>query len=99
MEVLSDSSEQRDRGEKFALYQRIESVREYVLVSQKKVLVEQYVREDSFWRFRDINNIEPPLKLDSVGIAIPLRRLYQKAPMPTRRVPSDPHVAAGGPAA
>jgi Uma2 family endonuclease len=96
IEVLSDSTEQRDRGKKFELYQRMESVREYVLVSQKKVLVEQYVREGKSWRFGDINDIDASLNLASVGIAIPLRRLYQKALAPTRRGPADPHVAEGG---
>ena len=99
IEVLSDSTEQRDRGKKFELYQRVESVREYVLVSQKRVLVEQYVREGNFWRFNDIDNMEASLKLASVGSAIPLRRLYHKALTPTRRVPTDPHVAEGGSAA
>ena len=48
IEVLSDSTEQQDRGKKFALYRGIESLREYVLVSSKKPLVEQYVREGKF---------------------------------------------------
>lgn len=40
VEVLSDSTEAYDRGAKFALYRQIPSLREYLLVSQGRVLVE-----------------------------------------------------------
>src|ERR1044072_8315019 len=40
IEVLSESTEAYDRGEKFAQYRRIESLREYVLVAQNKIRVE-----------------------------------------------------------
>lgn len=46
-EVLSDSTEGYDRGEKFALYRRIPSLCEYQLVSQHRVLVDLYTREAS----------------------------------------------------
>ena len=36
VEVLSDSTEAKDRGEKFAAYQTLESLQEYILVSQDK---------------------------------------------------------------
>jgi Uma2 family endonuclease len=42
VEVLSDSTEAYDRGEKFAHYRRLASVREYVLISQHKPLIESY---------------------------------------------------------
>jgi Uma2 family endonuclease len=42
IEVLSDSTEAFDRGDKFADYKSIETLEEYVLVHQKQVLVEQF---------------------------------------------------------
>lgn len=55
IEVLSDSTEREDRGEKFRDYRSIPSFREYLLVSQAEVLVEHYVRSDSgVWTYRDI---------------------------------------------
>ena len=42
MEVLSPSTEAYDKGEKFAHYQELTSLREYILVSQDRIRVEQY---------------------------------------------------------
>jgi Uma2 family endonuclease len=46
VEVLSESTEAYDRGEKFAHYRRIPSLREYVLVSQHKPWIESYFKND-----------------------------------------------------
>ena len=45
VEVLSPSTESYDRHGKFLSYQTLESLQEYILVSQNKVCVEQYVRQ------------------------------------------------------
>ncbi len=79
VEVLSESTEKYDRGEKFFHYRRIESLREYVLLSQKECLVERYVREGEFWRFSSVDDLDASLILTSVGSEIPLRRIYAKA--------------------
>ncbi|MSP63509.1 MAG: Uma2 family endonuclease [Myxococcales bacterium] len=53
-EVLSDSTERYDRGEKFEYYRSLPSVAEIVLVSQKKPHVEHYARKpDGSWLYRD----------------------------------------------
>ena len=79
VEVLSDSTESYDRGEKFFHYRRITSLREYVLVSQKRCLVERYVRDGDFWRFESLDDPDASLVLTSVEVEIPLRRIYIKA--------------------
>jgi Uma2 family endonuclease len=87
VEVLSESTERHDREKKSSLYKRIETLREYVLISQKEPLVERYVREGDFWRFQSVKGLDASLALASVGLEIPLKRLYQKALLPTTRVP------------
>ena len=47
VEVLSTSTEAYDRGEKFAQYRSLDSLREYMLVAQNKSRVEHYRREAS----------------------------------------------------
>ncbi len=47
VEILSDSREAADRGKKFGLCRQIPSLRGYLLVSQHKPLVEQYIRQDN----------------------------------------------------
>src|SRR5436190_16681809 len=46
IEVLSDSTESYDRGKKFAHYRTIDSLREYVLVSQTECRIERFLRQD-----------------------------------------------------
>lgn len=78
-EVLSDSTEAYDRGQKFANYRQIESLQEYVLVSQSEVLVERFQRNpDNTWTLTESRGIDSQLALNSVGIAIPLREIYDK---------------------
>ena len=54
-EVLSDSTERFDRGEKFAGYRSIPSLREFVLISQHERRVEHYARrDDGAWVLQEI---------------------------------------------
>ena len=78
-EVLSDSTEAYDRGQKFGQYRQIESLQEYVLVSQSEVLVERFQRNpDHTWTLTESRGIDSQLALNSVGITIPLREIYDK---------------------
>jgi Uma2 family endonuclease len=53
VEVLSDSSEVYDRGDKFANYRTIASLQEYVLASQKEPQIEVFTRQpDGSWTLR-----------------------------------------------
>jgi Uma2 family endonuclease len=91
LEVLSPSTEQYDRGMKFQLYRTIDSLREYILVDQDKVLIEQYIRQDaSTWTLRDHQTLEDELKIDSIGVSLPLRLIYDRVDLlpPPGRVPS-----------
>lgn len=54
-EVLSDATESYDRGDKFANYRTIPSLSHYVLIAQKKVLVEHFTRQaDGTWNLREL---------------------------------------------
>ena len=77
VEILSDSREAYDRGQKFELYRRLPSLREYLLVSQHKPLVEQYVRQDSgVWLLGELAGLEGKLSFPSVGITIDMADVY-----------------------
>ncbi len=78
-EVLSNSTEAYDRGQKFGHYRQIESLREFVLVSQSEVLVERYQRNpDNTWTLTESRGIDALLALNSVSITVPLREIYDK---------------------
>jgi Uma2 family endonuclease len=82
IEVLSKSTEAYDRGEKFAHYRRLESLCEYVLVSQREVRVERYVRQGESWVFSEVTDLEGLLTLDAIGCTIPLREIYEGVELP-----------------
>jgi Uma2 family endonuclease len=78
VEVLSSSTEDYDRGTKFTNYRTIASLRDYVLISTDKVLVEHYTRrEDSSWVLREFKAGER-FKLESVGCELAVDELYLK---------------------
>jgi Uma2 family endonuclease len=78
VEVLSDSTERYDRAGKFAHYRTIESLRDYVLISQDTQLVEHYRRlPDGAWRYRPLGPSDA-LDLEDHGAAIPVERIYLK---------------------
>jgi Uma2 family endonuclease len=82
-EVLSPSTEKYDRGLKSRLYRSIDSLRDYVLVDQEQVRVEQYTRQaDGTWTLRDYQSPDEELKIDSIGVAIPLQRIYRRVGIP-----------------
>ena len=78
VEVLSDSTEKYDRGEKFAHYRRLESLREYILVAQDKILVEQYVRHGEHWTLGEISDPAGSLRIETLGCEIALRDIYDR---------------------
>lgn len=78
-EVLSDSTEAYDRGDKFALYRQIPSLREYLLVSQYRVQVELYSRgEDGRWTLTDYSTLTDSVPLASVDCTLALAEVYDK---------------------
>lgn len=78
VEVLSPSTEEEDRGNKWQHYQLIPSLREYVLVSQSRPRVERYRRlESGDWEYREVR--EGTIELLS-GATLDLDQLYGDLP-------------------
>ncbi|GIV15961.1 MAG: hypothetical protein KatS3mg022_1396 [Armatimonadota bacterium] len=78
VEVLSPSTEDFDRTEKFFAYQKLDSLREYLLVSQDKVCVEHFIRQpDGQWLKREYTQLEHTIQLESAGIALPVQAIYE----------------------
>jgi len=78
IEVLSDSTEAYDRGEKFAHYRRIDSLREYVLVSQNKIRIEYYRRDADRWILSEISDPDGVLHLESIDCHVAVSTIYEK---------------------
>ncbi len=78
VEVLSPSTEAHDRGDKFAHYRRLESLREYVLVAQNRMQVERFTRRGDDWVMTELSWPEDVLRLDSIACAVPLHEVYDR---------------------
>jgi len=79
IEVLSETTESYDRGKKFQHYRSIESLQEYVLVSQNEPRIEKYVRHgDGFWLLSEAVGIESKIEFASIECEIELREVYDK---------------------
>jgi len=77
IEVLSRTTEGYDRGDEFVHYGRLESLQEYVLVSQHRMRVEQFVRDGAEWRLSFLTDPQALLRLTPIGCEIPLDEIYR----------------------
>jgi len=77
VEVLSDSSEAYDRGEKFTHYRSMPSLREYVIVSHREPAIESHVRnEDGTWN-ESFAQAGDTLVLRSLDVRIEVDAIYR----------------------
>jgi len=78
VEVLSKSTQNYDRGEKFMLYQRLPSLQEYVVVEQHTPLVESWYQiQENTWQKTTAHGLESSLALRSLGVTLRLDEVYE----------------------
>jgi Uma2 family endonuclease len=94
-EVLSESTEAYDRGAKFTRYREIESLEEFVLVSQDRLLVEAYARQPGgTWLLAPSSGIDAMASMRSLQISLPLSEIYLNVSFATPG-DTDPSAPAG----
>jgi Uma2 family endonuclease len=77
VEVLSDSTAKYDKNDKFLTYQNIESFQEYVLISQDKTLIQQFIRQpDGNWKIKATIGLNSEVYFESVKIPASLQAVY-----------------------
>ncbi len=77
IELLSETTEAIDRGEKLQNYTAIPTLKSYILVSQDKTLVELFERlEDRSWRYTGLGP-EGVMKLPCLELDLEVRQIYQ----------------------
>jgi len=78
-EVLSRSTEAYDRGEKFERYKTIETLKDYVRVSQDRARIEHFSRQpDNTWALNEVNGLDASLDLASINCRLPLAEVYDR---------------------
>jgi Uma2 family endonuclease len=78
IEVLSESTEAYDRGEKFRLYRKIPSLREYVLVSQERLWADIFrLNQNDEWVIHTYTDAEDSIEFTGIGFSCQLADLYE----------------------
>lgn len=78
-EVLSDSTRNYDKDEKFAAYRTIPSFQEYLLIDQYTIHIEQYFKTDrKTWIFSEYDDLNETISLNSLFLEITLADIYDK---------------------
>lgn len=78
VEVLSPSTEAKDRGDKSHEYRITPSVRQYALVSQDKARVELHTRAgDGTWILTEVSGLAGNVELASLGCQVPMAAIYR----------------------
>jgi Uma2 family endonuclease len=79
VEVLSKSTKNYDKGEKFDGYRSIPEFREYIMIDQSKYHVEQYAkRSETQWLFTEYDSENAVLNLACVELQFSLKELYEE---------------------
>ena len=77
IEVLSDSTEVFDRGDKFRSYRQTPSMKEYIVISQKERCIEQFFKDEKGrWQIADIIT-EGTFKLETIPFELSVEDIYR----------------------
>jgi Uma2 family endonuclease len=77
-EVLSESTEGYDWGDKFEAYRTIPTFQEYSLIDQARPHVEHYVKQlENQWLFTEYQSLDQSFTLQSITVELTLADLYE----------------------
>lgn len=86
IEVLSKSTCDYDRGQKFERYRELASLQDYILIEQERVYIEHYHKlETGRWVLTLFNNPATILSLTSIEVSLPVSRIYHKVVWPPEK--------------
>lgn len=78
IKILSSSTRNYDKGEKFTLYREIDSLQEYILIDSERILVEKFIRNsDNSWQLTEYKFIEQSFSITTVSIEMQLLDIYE----------------------
>lgn len=79
VEVLSESTANYDRGEKFRLYRTVPTLEEYILISQAEMHIEQFAKTaDNKWILSEYDGQDTILTLNHIQFQVTLKDIYDK---------------------
>ena len=83
VEVLSPSTESRDRGDKLQYYSALESVKDYLLIAQDRIRVDHYIKQSpSEWNLHVYTEAEDKIEIASIGCNLSVAAVYARVNFP-----------------
>ena len=90
IEVLSESTESKDRGKKLRLYLKIDSLREYILISQDEPRIDKLLRKaDGTWAMSIVEGLKDWLEIPSIGCRLAMTQIYDGVKFEPFVAPTD----------
>ena len=81
IEILSDSTQGYDRGEKFHKYMSLNSFKEYVLINQQKAEVDIFFKTDEkLWQMQTVRRLKNKIILQSINCELEMKDIYKNIP-------------------
>ena len=90
IEVLSPSTEAYDRGAKFAHYRRLDSLQEYVLISQDAMRIERFSRQGDVWELNDASLPTDSIQVAAIDCELSLAAVYDRVTVPDESAAERP---------
>ncbi|HVZ97997.1 MAG TPA: Uma2 family endonuclease [Chitinophagaceae bacterium] len=82
IEILSPSTKNYDRGEKFKLYRDISTLKEYILIDSESIHIEVFrINETHHWELEEYNSLEEQLYIKAINESIPIAETYEGVKM------------------
>jgi len=90
IEVLSKSTKNYDRSDKFQFYQTLPTFQEYILIDQSRIYVEQYCKlANKRWSYSQYDEEDTALVFDFFKVEVPLADMYEKVDFEAENEPED----------
>lgn len=78
IEILSPSTRNYDRGEKFMLYRAIPSLTDYILIDSEAIHTEHFsINKEKLWQLKEYNKIGEEIFLEALNVKLPLEEIYE----------------------
>lgn len=78
IEVLSPSTKNYDKGDKFTLYRQIPSLKEYILIDSESIHIEAFrLNERLHWELEEYNQVTDSVLLSSIQTSILISEIYE----------------------
>jgi Uma2 family endonuclease len=78
IEILSPSTRNYDKGEKFTLYREIDALQEYILIDSERVMVEKFIRNpDNSWTLTEYKTLDERFFVVTVDVEMQLLGIYE----------------------